>query len=390
MIEEELDKAGLPLELKYMAVIESALQTKAVSRAGAVGMWQFMYGTGKMYKLDISTYVDERKDPLSATKAACQYLSSMYKLYGDWQLAIASYNCGPGNVNKAIRRSGGKKNFWEIYKYLPSETRGYVPAFIAATYLFNYYNEHNLHPAELTLPLATDTVQVKEYVHLHDVASMLKLDENLVEELNPQYRRNIVPGSEKTPKMLVLPSVGAIKFVTQVDTINNLYLARVENRTTTPQIQTTTSTLDLDGYEKIYYTVKSGDNLGYIADWYDTYTSRIKSWNGMRGNTIKVGQKLAIYVPKSKKDFYASINDLSFSEKQSLDGKPKTVAVSRNTTVSASGYIEYTVKSGDSIWAISQRHPGNTVSSILQLNNMSSASCLQPGNVLKLNPNPNN
>ena len=185
MFEAELDKQGMPLELKYVPVIESALKPRAVSRAGAVGLWQFMYGTAKMNGLTITSYIDERRDPLQSSKAATKYLKDLYGMFGDWQLAIAAYNCGPGNVNKAIRRSGGKTNFWEIYNYLPRETRGYVPAFIAAVYVFHYHEEHNIGIAELELPRLVDTVMLSDKVHLADVAEELdRLDSHVKEATN--------------------------------------------------------------------------------------------------------------------------------------------------------------------------------------------------------------
>lgn len=387
MIEEELDKAGLPIELKYMAIIESALQTGAVSRSGAVGMWQFMYNTAKIYKLEITTYVDERKDPVKATKAACKYMSNMYKVYGDWQLAIAAYNCGPGNVNKAIRRSGGKKNFWEIYSYLPRETRGYVPAFIAACYTFNYYNEHNLQPDEAIVTHITDTVMVNKNLHLEDAGKALGVSLKTLQALNPQYRHNIIPGRASKPYALVLPTESALSFTEFTDTIYKGYDIRVANRATEPKYTKSTPSYNLDGKAKVYYTVKSGDNLGYIADWYDTYVSRIKSWNGLRNNMIKPGQKLVIYVPTSKEAQYKSINSMSFAQKQGSANAPNVQNVSHTKSTSSSGkYIYYKVKYGDSVWEIVQRYPGNTVSGVTKLNNIGSKRGIMPGDVLKLNP----
>ena len=213
IFEAELDKYDLPLELKYLPIIESALNPKARSRAGANGLWQFMYGTGKQMKLEISSFVDERRDPVKSTDAAMRYLKILYDQYGDWQLTIAAYNCGPGNVNRAIRRSGGKTNYWEIYYRLPRETRGYVPAFIAASYVMNYYKEHNLVPKMPEMPLAADTVMVSDYLHFEQIANNLNIDIDELQALNPMYRTDVIPAKNTKPYPLVLPEEKIMEFV---------------------------------------------------------------------------------------------------------------------------------------------------------------------------------
>ena len=220
IFEEALEAYQVPLELKYLPVIESALNPKAVSRVGATGLWQFMLGTGKMYGLEVNSLVDERRDPVRASYAAARYLRDLYRIFGDWNLVIAAYNCGPGNINKAIRRSGGFKDYWQLYPYLPAETRGYVPAFIAANYAMTYYCEHNICPMTTKLPLQTDTIVVDRDVHLEQIADVLDLDIEMLRSLNPQYRRDIVPGSSKK-YAIRLPMADTGRFIDMQDSIYN-------------------------------------------------------------------------------------------------------------------------------------------------------------------------
>ncbi len=220
IFEEALEAYQVPLELKYLPVIESALNPKAVSRVGATGLWQFMLGTGKQYGLEVNSLVDERRDPLRASYAAARYLRDLYRIFGDWNLVIAAYNCGPGNINKAIHRAGGEKDYWRLYPYLPAETRGYVPAFIAANYAMTYYCEHNICPMSTRLPLQTDTVVVNRDVHLEQIAAVLELDIEMLRSLNPQYRRDIVPGNTKK-YAIRLPMADAVRFIDMQDSIYN-------------------------------------------------------------------------------------------------------------------------------------------------------------------------
>ncbi|MBR6276817.1 MAG: lytic transglycosylase domain-containing protein [Prevotella sp.] len=220
IFEEALEAYGLPLELKYLPIIESALNPNAVSRVGATGLWQFMLATGKQYGLEVNTLVDERRDPIKASYAAAHCLSDLYKIFGDWSLVIASYNCGPGNINKAIHRAGGKRDYWEIYPYLPRETRGYVPAFIAANYIMTYYSAHNICQMQTRLPGKTDTVVVNRNVHLSQIAAVLDLDLDMLRTLNPEYRRDIVPGNTK-PYAIKLAMADAPRFIDLQDSIYN-------------------------------------------------------------------------------------------------------------------------------------------------------------------------
>lgn len=301
LFEEILDSYNLPLELKVLPVIESALNPNAVSRVGATGLWQFMYGTGKLYKLEINSFVDERKDPVAATKAACRFLSDLYNIYHDWTLVIAAYNCGPGNVNKAIRRSGGKHNYWDIYYLLPRETRGYVPAFIAATYALTYYKEHNLVPKDIEMPFAVDTIHVHRMLHLQQISDVLNVPLDALQELNPQYRRNIIPGKNKT-YVLKLPQVLISQFI---DKENEIYSYK-DSIFFNPKVLAIPGDFDaitnIAGKKRVVYRVKSGDNLGYIAMRFNVRVSELRYWNNIRGHMIRTGQRLVIFVNKRTSD----------------------------------------------------------------------------------------
>jgi len=326
LFEEVFDLYGVPYELRYLSVIESALNPRAVSRAGAVGTWQFMYSTGKHYGLTINSLVDERRDPLAATHAAARFLSDLYRMYQDWTLALAAYNCGPGNVNKAIRRSGGHRDFWDIYYYLPRETRGYVPAFIAATYAMNYSGDHLLSKAPLSLPLYTDTMMVHEPVHLKQVAEVLDIPIGQLRDLNPQYRQDVVPATSKKSYAIRIPQDQSAAFIDLQDSIfaykDSVYFDPGK-KVATPQHYASSYQVDLpaDKYDKLFYTVRSGDNVGYVADWYDVRASDLRYWNNIRRNLIKVGQKLVIYKPKGSSERYRDLDKMSFSEKQTFAGR---------------------------------------------------------------------
>lgn len=294
IFEEALDAYNLPLELKYLPIIESALNPSAVSRAGATGLWQFMLTTGKLYGLESNSLVDERRDPIKATWAAAHYLKDMYDIYKDWNLVIAAYNCGPGNVNKAIRRAGGKTDYWAIYNYLPRETRGYVPAFIAANYVMSYYCKHNICPMETNIPLATDTVLVNRNLHFEQIADICHIPLEEIKSLNPQYKRNIVPGNTK-PYILRLPTEAISSFIDNQDTIYNHRSAELfKNRRTVASVGTRNNATTGDG-ELTYYKIKQGDTLGTIARKYGVSVRQLRSWNGLRNNNIRAGRRLKIY-----------------------------------------------------------------------------------------------
>ena len=295
MFEQALDKHGLPLELKYLPVIESALNPVAVSRAGATGLWQFMLRTGKGYGLEVNSLVDERRDPHKSTDAAARYLKDLYAIYGDWNLVIAAYNCGPGNVNKAIARSGGKRDYWQIYNRLPRETRGYVPAFIAANYIMSHYADHNICPAHpYNTSVALDTVQVNERIHLEQIAGVLEISVNELRRLNPQFKKDVIPGDFKAYS-LVLPSEKMYAFIDKGTEITNfqrsLYLTHRSN--TDGYLEGYASSAPGNG-SNVYYKVKKGDNLSVIARKNGISLSQLKSWNGLTSNRIGIGKRLIV------------------------------------------------------------------------------------------------
>jgi len=298
MIENIFDSYGLPAEFKYLAIIESALNPNAVNRhSGATGMWQFMYSTGRQYGLTINSVIDERRDPVKSTHAAARFIRDLYNIYNDWVLVIAAYDCGPGNVNKAIRRSGNKKDYWDIYYRLPRETRGYIPQYVAAAYGVNYYAEHNLEPLPVNIPISTDTIMVNKDIHLTQIAKVMDLSIEELRALNPQYKTGLVPGSSK-PMALILPMNHISDFIDLHDTIRSYKSDIYLNKSTQISDPTHSSyvTAEVKGKTRIFYTVRDGDNLGFISGWYHTPVSDLRYWNNIYRNTIRVGQKLAIYV----------------------------------------------------------------------------------------------
>jgi len=384
-IEEIFEGYGIPTELKYMAVIESALNPRAVSRVGATGMWQFMYGTARMYDLTVNSYVDERRDPIKSAHAAALFMKDLYAMFNDWTLVIAAYNCGPGNVNKAIRRTGGKRDFWQIYYHLPRETRGYVPAYIAATYTFNYYKEHNLSPIYPEIPIATDTILIFENLHLKQVSEVLNIPLKALRDLNPQYKENIIP-AKGTSFPITIPIEYIGSFIDLQDSIFNfkdsIYF-NADNTIRNPQKSYYIPQAPTNR-DKLIYTVKSGDNLGFISEWYHVRTSDIRYWNNVRGNMIRVGQKLNIYVPKGSASKYADINSLSFEQKQQRIGKSTSKVEEPITQSTDNSYIYYKVKSGDTLWEIAKKYSGVTETDIMRLNNMTSGKSLKAGQVIKI------
>lgn len=425
MFEEALAKYGLPMELKYLPIIESALNPGANSSASAVGLWQFMYSTGKMYKLEISTFVDERRDPLKATDAAARYLRDLYNIYKDWHLVIAAYNCGPGNVNKAIKRCGDAKDYWKIYYRLPKETRGYVPAFIAANYVMNFYQSHNILPKPPDFPIITDTLMVNDYLHFNQISEIIGIPIEQIRSLNPQYRRDIIPASKEKAYSLVLPQDEVSAYLENEMVIHDHRRAEFfpNNQIINPQNNFAShSPGDIKGRDKVVYTVKSGDNLGLISAWFRVRSSDLKYWNNIHKNFIKVGQKLAVYVPEGQGEHYSKINKKSYAERQkSLNEKPtvnstqnlasvakklpteskpaeKAVAQSQSVeksstiekineqTVEKGEFVYYKVLKGDNFWTIAKKFPGVSNSDIMKLNNIKQANSLRVGQVLKILP----
>lgn len=294
LFEQVLAANKLPLELKYLPIIESALNTTAVSRMGAAGLWQFMVATGRMYGLEVNTLVDERLDPIKATHAAAKFLKDLYAIYGDWHLVIAAYNCGPGNVNKAIRRAGGQRDFWAIYNFLPAETRGYVPIFIAANYSMHYAAKHNICKTEVEMPSITDTIVVRERIHLEQIAQVLNLPIEKVRLLNPQYRRDIVPGDIK-PYAINLPLNYANNFIDKHQEIV-AYKADslINNRRSQIEIAQATPVASGGGGKVIYHRVTRGQTLGGIAAKYGVSVNNLKRWNNLRSTKIQINQRLKI------------------------------------------------------------------------------------------------
>lgn len=289
MFEQYLDQYDIPLEMKYLAIVESALRPKARSRVGASGVWQFMYGTGKQFDLKVSSYVDERYDPVKSTIAACKYLSQLYRIFGDWDLALAAYNSGPGNVTKAIKRSGGFKNYWNIRPYLPTETAGYVPAFYATMYIFEYANEHNIY-SELPqfFNFQTDTIQVKRTISFDQISEIINVDEKVLSFLNPAYKLDIIPHIKDRNYAVRLPSNKIIDFL---DKEQELYaLADLDDAKREKPLP---KYFEMD--KRIRYKVQSGDYLGKIANKFGVRVSNIKQWNGLKTSNLKIGQRLYIY-----------------------------------------------------------------------------------------------
>jgi membrane-bound lytic murein transglycosylase D len=359
IFEETFNKYKLPDELKYVAIIESALNPTAVSRAGAKGMWQFMMQTAKSYGLEINSYVDERLDPFKSSDAAARYLQDSYRLFGDWNLAISSYNCGPGNVNKAIRRSGSR-DFWAVYDYLPRETRGYVPAFVGAMYAIKYSKEYGLQASGVQMPAQVDTFEIHRNLHLQQVADMVGIPMSELKNLNPQYIKDIIPGNNKT-YILRLPFNYSSAFIENEDSIYTYKAAELLNPQTLVKAENSdggssvskpvrSSAGGNSGGTRISYKVRSGDSLGKIASRHGVTVAQLKSWNHLRSNTIKAGQRLYIY--KKGSSGYSSTS-------------------SKSSSGSSSNYVTYTVRSGDTLSKIASRY-GTTVSKIQKANGIGS------------------
>ena len=294
MIEAEIDKYNMPHELKYLPVIESALNPKAVSRAGAKGLWQFMFATGKLYGLKSNNYIDDRFDPLKATHAGLNYLRDLYKFFNRWDLAIAAYNCGPGNVKKAILRSGGKTDFWEIYRYLPRETRGYLPALVAANYIMTYHEEHGICPMEPKIPIGTDTLHITSNLHFKQIEKFCDINIEDIRAINPQYLKDIVPG-EAERYVLRLPNDAITKFIANEDSIYSYRKEEFFPKSDIAKMLKQAKAND-DGRGTLkYHKIRNGETLGSIARKYRVSVKQIMRWNNMRNTNIRAGRKLKIY-----------------------------------------------------------------------------------------------
>lgn len=407
LFEEQLDRYDLPLEFRALPVIESALNPNAVSRVGATGIWQFMYTTGKLYGLEVTSYVDERRDPHASTLAAIHYLQDMHRIFkGDWLLMIASYNCGAGNVRKAIRRSGYKKDFWAVYPYLPRETRGYVPAFIAANYVFAYHQSHNLYPNQsLELPLSVDTIVVDRPMDFEQLSKHLDISLEALQWLNPQFKKGHIPAGKKH-YTLNLPLQKCFEFCEIIDSVfitpyeGGASFAEKPERMVKAKTQASTSPVkpakpseaEDENYAKLIYTVRSGDDLGHIAEWYQCRASDLRRWNNMYGSALNIGQKLTVYVPKEKEATFAKINKMTFAQKQATlksgaDKQEESVTASSSQTKNKSTdskYEYYTIKKGDNLWRIALQYDGVSSDDIMRINNIKRVQDIKPGDVIKI------
>ena len=424
IFEEALAKEGMPLELKYLPIIESALNPNAVSPAGAAGLWQFILSTGRGMGLEVNSLVDERRDTYKASQKAAEFLKSLYKTYDDWSLAIAAYNCGPGNVNKAIRRSGGgKKDYWEIYNYLPRETRGYVPAFIAAAYVMNYHNEHGISAALAKKPLLTDTVHVSRRLHFDQISKVIDLATEALKTLNPQYRKEIIPGSPVKPYVLILPSKQVYSYLMSENTIGQYEeetyairetaepgVSRDFVRTDSVAATDSTNTSSDNGVavasattkgsvvnanegftskeEVIIHEVRRGETLKSIADKYGTNTSRIKKENDLTSNTINRGQKLQITVYKKvlADDNNSSKKSESSTKRVESPKKEKNSKADkrRERTKKETKAKSHTVKSGESLDRIARKY-GVSVNELKKANNIKkNDNTIHPGDKIKI------
>lgn len=358
IFEKALGAYQIPAEIKYLPIIESSMNPHAVSRVGATGMWQFMFGTAKAYSLNMDNFVDERKDPIQASYAAAAYFRDAYEELGDWLLAIAAYNCGKGNVTRAIDKAGSR-DFWQIRPFLPKETRNYVPAFIAAVYVMNYASTHDIVLKESAINFKTDTIQVNHFISLADVAKAINYEEEMIYGLNPSYKKKIVNGTIEAPKRLILPKVTHLNYAKLYDILNvdieterKLVLASTDDvrdlrkKKVLPETKSTNSI--------VYHKVMSGQSLGSIANKFNIEVQDLKVWNSLKSNTIIPGQKLKIYGKATTKLAKPSVN-----------------------------YFSYTVKKGDTLSGIAEKFDGATVDNIKKINSLSKAT-LQPGMVLKI------
>ena len=368
IFEDILLRYGLPQELKYMAIIESMLNPVATSRAGARGIWQFMYQTGTSYGLEINSFVDERLDVEKAVEAAARYLRDAYRTFGDWTLAISSYNCGAGNVSKAIRRADGKRDFWSIYPYLPKETRGYVPAFVGAMYAMIYYREYGIVPQNMGMPAQTDTFMIRHNLHFDQIEAVVGVPKEDLQNLNPQYVNDIIPGNNH-PYVLKLPYTWTGAFL-EADR-NALYAYKADSLLTGKVLKeegskssggkSTGKSGSSSNQQRIAHKVRSGDYLGKIASRYGVTVNQIKSWNHLKSNNIQIGQTLYIYKnggPTISQGSTGSSGSKSTSSGSSSTTKPKTVI--------------YTVKSGDTLFKIAKNYPGVSAENIKAANGLKS------------------
>jgi len=351
--EKAFRDAGIPAEIKYLSIVESKLDPFAVSRVGATGPWQFMFTTAKIYGLNIDDYVDDRRDPIQASYAAAAYLRDAYQEFGDWLLAIASYNCGKSNVEHAIEKAGGAGDFWSIRQYLPVETRGYVPAFIAVAYVMNYYNKHNIIPQPCSFAVKTDTVLVNKYVLLSTVSRALNVDVQQLSNLNPAYKRQIINGSVKAPRRMIIPQIDKARYGALYEALNSSNVAA-----TAPQVTNAYYQEDKPEKTPLYHRVQRGETLSDIADDYSIDVQDLKVWNHLHSNRVAVGKNLRLTEAAAQPE-----------EKSSAKHR-------RN-------YITYKVKTGDTLRGIAAKFDGASVEQIKSLNGLKKER-LQPGMTIRI------
>lgn len=385
MFEEHLAKYDVPLEIKYLAIVESALNPKAKSKVGATGLWQFMYPTGKQYGLDVNTHVDERSDPLKSTEAAVKYLKDLYNIFGSWEMVLASYNAGPGNVSKAIRRAGGETDYWKMRSYLPKETQGYVPAFIATMYIYEYHKEHNIQPKRAAIPyIKTDTIVVKRAFTFKEISELIDVPVDEIKLLNPKYKTDKIPLYDGSKYSLRLPLDKIGKFASNEKKIYSYYdyLAYYEKETArrntlrnqlmkeynaqyvnvSKKVNTTIANNDVElNSDNKYYTIKKGDSLFKIASDNNITLDELKSFNNLSSNEIKVGQKLIVG--------YKNVVLESVKKDNTKKGSVK----------------EYVVQKGDTLYEICKKNGNISVAELMKINNLKSANDLKAGMVLKIN-----
>lgn len=403
IFEQALEAEGLPLELKYLPIIESGLDPNAVSKSGAAGLWQFMIATAKGVGLEVNSLVDERRDPYMSSKCAAAYLKDLFQTYNDWSLAIAAYNCGPGEVNKALRRAGGDASthdFWSIYNYLRAETRGYVPAFIAANYVMNYYQDHNISPVLATKPLVTDTVAVCQRLHLQQVSNVLNIPIDELRILNPQYRADIIPGTSQRTYYLTLPSQQAYAYIVSEEEIfANDKDKYAQRGSVEPGVVDATSATATDNMAiltdttqpavasaqqsfTIKHKVKAGESLTSIAKQYGVTNAQIKQWNNLRRNSVRTGQQLRIVTSNQDYAHLAQPETTPTAEVSQAPAQPTQQSTPPKKTKKDKKKKNktYTVRSGDTLDAIARKH-GVTVAALRKANKIS-GSTIHPGDKL--------
>ena len=382
MFEETFAKQNVPLEIKYLAIVESALNPKAVSKMGATGIWQFMYHTGKQYNLKIDSYVDERSDPLKATAAAAQYMSNMFSIFGDWELVLASYNSGPGNVSKAIRRSGGQQNFWSIKNHLPKETQGYVPAFLATMYLYEYHNEHGIKPNKAIVQhFATDTVMIKKQMSFKQISDLLDVPVSQLQLLNPSYKLNVIPHYNDQNHFLRLPKDKIGVFVSNEDKIYAYIQHESELKNNNPFKNTTTAVAAVEkpsyptGSTTQYYKVKQGDNLSSIAKQYNISIEELKKWNKLSSNTVAYGKVLTIISTEINNNTAVASAENKINKIEKLKKEVKEDTLTHKTT-------NYIVQKGDNLSDIAEQN-NVTIAQLKEWNKLS-GNIIQAGTSLQI------